>query len=279
MTSAAHPRGRIFALFSCKGGVGTTFLTTQLGCLLALRWQLKVLVIDGVHPFGDATLMLSQSEPKATLGDLLRHPERFDEELLESVLLWPQPRLGLLAAPDNPLQDTVLPPEGWLAVLETARTHFDCILVDCGRALDLRMMALLRIADRLLPVLQTTLPMIRDGRRLLTALIAQGIDPLCILPILNRVTAASEPRPKTMDRALGAHIMHQIPEDTLLVRDCIEGGHALWHRAPFHPISQSLIILARTLVPAPEPELMGSKPRGLLHRWWKKQWRWNPQHQ
>ncbi len=82
MTSPSHPRGHILALFSCKGGVGTTFLTTQLGCLLALRWQLKVLIIDGVHPFGDAALMLAQNEPQATLGDLLRHPERFDQALL-----------------------------------------------------------------------------------------------------------------------------------------------------------------------------------------------------
>jgi pilus assembly protein CpaE len=276
MTTNPHSRGRILALFSCKGGVGTTFLTTQLGCFLALRWQLKVLVIDGVHPFGDAALMLSQNEPKATLSDLLQHPERFDETLLESALLWPQPRLGVLAAPNNPLQDTTSPSDGWLAILEAARAHFDCILVDCGRAMDSRMLALLCAADRLLPVLQTTLPMIRDGRRLLSALVAQGVDPQRILPILNRVTAASEPQPKTLDRALGAHIVHQIPEDALLVRDCIEGGHALWHRAPFHPISQSLITLARTLIPAPEP--IGSKPRGLLQRWWKKQWRWNPQH-
>ncbi len=90
MTPASRPRGRILVFFSCKGGVGITFLTTQLGCLLALRWQLKVLVIDGVHPFGDAALMLSPNEPKATLGDLLHRPERFDEALLESALLWPQ---------------------------------------------------------------------------------------------------------------------------------------------------------------------------------------------
>ncbi len=276
MTPASHPRGRILVLFSCKGGVGTTFLTTQLGCLLALRWQLKVLVIDGVHPFGDAALMLSPSEPKATLGDLLHHPERFDEALLESALLWPQPRLGVLAATEHPLLDGTLPRDGWPAILEAARSRFDCVLVDGGRAMDARMMALLRVADCLLPVLQTTLPMVRDGRRLLSALIAQGIDPLRILPILNRVNALDEPHPKTLDRALGTHIVHHIPEDAALVRECITGGYVLWYQAPFHPISQSLIALARTLIPAPEP--MGNPPRGLLQRWWKKQWRWNPQH-
>jgi len=276
MTSPSHSRGNILALFSCKGGVGTTFLTTQLGCLLALRWQLKVLIIDGVHPFGDAALMLSQNEPRATLGDLLRHPERFDQALLESALLWPQPQLGVLAAPDHPLQDSPMPPEGWLTILEAARTHFDCILVDCGRAVDARMMALLRTADRLLPVLQTTLPMIRDGRRLLSALIEQGIDPLRILPVLNRASAANVTQPQTLERALGTRIVHQIPEDAALVSDCIQGGHALWSRAPFHPISHSLINLARTLIPAPEPS--GAPPRTLLQRWWKKQWRWNPQH-
>ncbi|MHB8352839.1 MAG: AAA family ATPase [Burkholderiales bacterium] len=276
MSSPSPARGNFLALLSCKGGVGTTFLTTQLGCLLALRWQLKVLIIDSVHPFGDAALMLSHKEPPATLSDLLRHPERCDQALLESALLWPQPRLGMLAAPDKPLQDDLLSPEKWLAILEAARAHFDFILVDCGRTVDARMMTLLRTADRLLPVLQTTLPMIRDGRRLLSALIERGIDPLHILPVLNRVSTTSMPQPKTLDRALGTHIVHRIPEDPALVGDCIQSGQALWIRAPFHPISQSLITLARTLVPAPEPT--GTLSRGLLHRWWKKQWRWNPQH-
>ena len=276
MPSSAHHRSHILALFSCKGGVGTTFLTTQLGHLLALRWQLKVLIIDGVHPFGDAALMLSQQEPQATLGDLLRHPERFDQALLESALLWPHPQLGVLAAPNHPLQDRPMPPEGWLAILDAARTHFDCILVDCGRTVDARMMALLRSADRLLPVLQPTLPMIRDGRRLLSALIEQGIAPLNILPVLNRVNTSRVPQPTTMDRALGTHIVHRIPEDATLVSDCIQSGLALWSQAPFHPISQSLITLARALVTTPEPS--DATPRGLLQRWWKKQWRWNPQH-
>ncbi len=276
MSASSPSRGNILALFSCKGGVGTTFLTTQLGCLLALRWQLKVLIIDGVRPFGDAALMLSQNEPQATLDDLLRYPERFDEALLESALLRPQPHLGVLAAPSHPLQDSSLSPEGWLTILEAARAHFDCVLVDCGRAVDARMMTLLHTADHLLPVLQTTLPMIRDGRRLLSALIGQGIDPLTILPVLNRVNATSVPQATALERALGTRIVHRIPEDTALVSDCIQQGHALWRRAPFHPISQSLINLARTLVPAPEPS--GMPPRDLLQRWWKKQWRWNPQH-
>ncbi len=169
-----------------------------------------------------------------------------------------------------------MPLEGWLSILEAARTHFDCILVDCGRAGNPRMMTLLRAADRLLPVLQSTLPMIRDGRRLLSALIEQGADPLHILPVLNRVSPASVPQPEALDRALGTRIAHRIPEDVALVSDCIQSGHALWNRAPCHPSSQSLITLARTLIPAPDPT--GSASRGLLQRWWKKQWRWNPQH-
>ncbi len=272
----SRPRGSVLALFSCKGGVGTTFLTTQLGSLLALRWQLKVLIIDGVHPFGDAALMLSQNEPQATLGDLLARPERFDHTLLESALLWPQPRLGVLAATENPLQDLAMRPDWLQSLLEIARERFDCILFDCGRTVDPQVMPILHAADRLLPVLQTTLSMIRDGRRLLSTLIAQGVDPAFILPILNRVTPENTPQPKTLERALGTHILHRIPEGHSLVNDCIQGGHPVWIRAPFHPVTQSLVILARALILAPEPRRDISQ--NLLQRWWKKQWRWNPQH-
>ncbi len=276
MTPPSRPGGCVLALFSCKGGVGTTFLTTQLGSLLALRWQLKVLIIDGVHPFGDAALMLSQDEPRATLGDLLAHPERFDDTLLESSLLWPHPQLGVLAAAENPLQNLEMNPDWLQSLLKIARERFDCILFDCGRAVDPRITPILHAADRLLPVLQTSLSMIRDGRRLLSALISLGINPAFMLPVLNRATPENTPQPKTLERALGARIRHRIPEDACLVNDCIQGGYPVWTRAPFHPLTQSLVILARALILAPEPCRVAS--RNLLQRWWKKQWRWNPQH-
>lgn len=259
--------GRLFALLSCKGGVGTTQLTVQLGRLLAQRWQLRVLIMDWVQPFGDVALQLSTEDPHTHLGDLLRAPERLDPTLLEAALLRPLPRLAVLAAPGTPSQS--LPPRSQASVVQhlvaLARERFDCILCDCGRQLDPWQLLLFQEADRLLPVFQPTLPTIRDARRLLVTLLETGIGHERVLPVLNRVGLRQQVPVEFLEQALGTRLPHRLPEHP---------GFALPFPAqPFQPWQRGLYTLAALLARRQEPQ---HTPTGLLQRWWRKQWRWNP---
>jgi pilus assembly protein CpaE len=263
---------RVFAFLSCKGGVGTTFLTTQLGSILAMRQNLKVLIVDLAHPFGDAALMLSQSPPPATLSDLIRQPDRLDEALLQSALVFPQPRLGILAAADNPTAWTQVEPHAIRALMEVARQCFDCILLDCGRGLDDVRLAALDSTDKLLPVLQSTMPMLRDGRRLLTALAELGFRAHQVMPLINRRGHALLPSTALLPTALSMSQAHSIPDDGAFVQACIDTGLPAVARSPHHPITRSLIHLAERLVHEPGADLPPSS--GIVSHWLRKQWRW-----
>ena len=261
----AATQGRIFALLGCKGGVGTTQLTVQLGRLLAHHWQLNVLIVDWVHPFGDAALLLSGEDPVSHLGDLLREPERLDATLLEAALMRPLPHLAVLAATETPLRAPSQQAAAVQRLLALARSRFDCVLCDCGRQLDPVRLMRLHESDRLLPVFQPTLSTIRDARRLLVALLDSGVLPEQVLPVLNRMGRHQQVPAELLEQVLGTRLPHRLPEHP--------GCSLPLPERPSQPWQRSLLALAAALARRPEQHAARS---GLLQRWWRKQWRWNP---
>ena len=264
MNTPTPQPGRVFAFFSCKGGVGTTLLTVTLGYLLAQQWQRRVLVVDWVRPYGDAALWLTSEEPRSGLQELLSQPERLDPTLLRSALLMPQSRLAVLPAAQD--GSATIPTGAAEHLLALARHQFDCILCDCGRVQDTLILEVLRCADRLLPLLQPTLPMMRDARRLLATLREAGIAHDRMVPLVNRGPAAPHILQQDMlEQALGSRIRHRLPDAARLARLLHSRAQAEWPKALLH--------LANALArPQPRQDPMP----GLLQRWWRKQWRWNP---
>lgn len=257
-------------LFSCKGGVGTTFLTAQLGYVLAQAGHRQVLLMDCVYPYGDLSVMLGDSTPTGSLSDLLRKPGRMDEHLLQSVLGKPYPGVNVLSG----CSLTGLPREdlqrGLWHVFELARTRFDLIVLDCGRQPEPASLSLVHAADYLIPVLRPTLPMLRDARQLLIALRSQGISREQIFPVLTGHRWSSVALVQALEQALGCPLVHRIPEYSDLVRGSIMTGVPVPHLFPGHRLSQSIFRLGQAL--------MGELPRGDRGRgsFWQRWWRSRP---
>ena len=87
-------RGRVVAVFSSKGGCGTSFIATNLAAAL----DAPSVLVDLNLQAGDLSLFLGL-EPKFSIADLIENRERVDDSLLNSYLTPHSPRLSLLAAP------------------------------------------------------------------------------------------------------------------------------------------------------------------------------------
>jgi pilus assembly protein CpaE len=87
------------ALLPCKGGSGATFLTTNLGWMLARRHS--VLLIDLNLQFGDTLAYLHEAKPASTLADVARDIHRLDASFLTASTVKVTPHLHVLAAPEN----------------------------------------------------------------------------------------------------------------------------------------------------------------------------------
>lgn len=235
--------GQILAFISCKGGSGATFLATNLGYALG-QANKRTIVIDLNLQFGDASLFVSGDKPAMSLGDIARQIHRLDASLLASSLLNVGPNCGVLAAPDDPTQATDVRPEHIDTVLRLARQQYDFIILDVGRSLEAVSIKALDMADIIFPVLQLTLPFIRDGKRLLNLFRSLDYPRDKIKLILNRHEKATDIRLEDLEQTMGMKVFRAIPNSYDAVAASVNQGVPIIKLSRGNPVSKSLLDLA-----------------------------------
>jgi pilus assembly protein CpaE len=170
-----------------------------------------VALFDFNLQFGDALMFLSDQKPAATLSDVARGIHRLDAAFLASSMVSAGPNLSVLASPDDPAHGMEVKPEHIDAVLQLARNHYDLIVLDVGRTLDAQTIKALDHADTIFAVLQTTLPFIRDGKRLLDVFRTLDYPKSKVGLIVNRYEKGSDIDIGDLEQSLGAKVLRTIP--------------------------------------------------------------------
>ena len=249
--------GKVLAFISCKGGSGATFISTNFGYALATLADKKVLLIDLHGQFGDATLYVSDQRAAMTLSDVCSQIARIDGPFLESCLVHVTAGFGILAAADDPAHAIELKPEHMDAILRVARQHYDYIVLDVGRQIDAISLRALDSADAIYPILQLGLPDIRDGRRLLDIFRSLGYPIENTRLIVNRYEKGGKLRLQDLQSALGADILHTIPNDYVAVTDSVNQGVPVLRLSRSSAVSRSLAELVETITARRVPENKG----------------------
>jgi pilus assembly protein CpaE len=249
--------GRVIAFISCKGGSGATFISTNFGYALATVADKKVLLIDLHGQFGDATLYVSDQKPAMTLSDVCGQIARIDGAFLESCLVHVTPGFGVLAAADDPNHAIDLKPEHMDTILRVARQHYDYVVLDVGRQIDAISLRALDNADAIYPVLQLALPDIRDGRRLLDIFRSLGYPVENTRLIVNRYEKGGRLRLQDLQHALGAEVMHTVPNDYVAATDSVNQGVPVLQQSRSSAVARSLAELVELVTARRFPESKG----------------------
>lgn len=248
LDSRSQANGKVLAFVSCKGGSGATFIATNLGYALATLEKKRVALIDLNLQFGDASLFVSDQKPVATLSDVAQQIHRLDPSFLASSMLNVAPNYGVLAAPEDPAHANDVKPEHVDAILKLARRQYDFILLDVGRSLDAVSIRALDQADMIFPILQTTLPYIRDGKRLLGVFRSLDYRKDKIHLIVNRHEKSGEIRLHDLETAYGTGVFRTIPNHYEAAAASVNQGVPILKLARSSPISKSLLEFAQSLV-------------------------------
>ncbi|MTV41575.1 AAA family ATPase [Duganella radicis] len=232
--------GKVLAFISCKGGSGATFLSTNFGYALAALADRKVLLIDLHGQFGDATLYVSDQKPAMTLSDICAQISRMDGAFLDSCLVHVASNFGVLAAADDPNGAVDMKPEHMDTILHVARQHYDFVVLDVGRQIDAISLRALDQADTIYPVLQLALPDIRDGRRLLDIFRSLGYPNERTRLIVNRYEKGGKLRLMDLEQALGADVVHTVPNDYLSATDSVNQGIPVLQLSRSSAVARSL---------------------------------------
>jgi pilus assembly protein CpaE len=235
--------GQILAFISCKGGSGATFLATNLGYALG-QANKRTIVIDLNLQFGDASLFVSGDKPAMNLGDIARQINRLDASLLASSLLNVGTNCGVLAAPDDPTHSIDVRPEHIDTILRLARQQYDFIILDVGRSLEAVSIKALDMADTIFPVLQLTLPFIRDGKRLLNLFRSLDYPRDKIKLILNRHEKSADIQLEDLEQTMGMKVFRTIPNSYEAVAASVNQGVPIIKLSRNNPVSKSLLDMA-----------------------------------
>ncbi|MFX4287859.1 AAA family ATPase [Janibacter sp. G349] len=206
-------RGKVVTVFSAKGGVGKTTVSTNLAAHLASSGA-RTLLVDLDLMFGDVAISL-QLIPSGTVTDLVAMRGHLDQAGLESVVVRHEPTgLDIIAPSSDPGDAERIPADVVLELLRTARAHYDYVLVDTPPAFTEHVLTALDVSD--LAVLITTLdiPAVKNLRVAMNTLDTLGGSKDNRVVVLNRsglkVGLDSDEVETALKQAIAVSIPHSL---------------------------------------------------------------------
>lgn len=258
----------IIAICGAAGGVGTTSLAVNLGCVLAKEATNSVVLIDLDLSLGDADVFLD-TIPDYTLVDVAQNVTRLDFTLLKRSLTKHSSGLFLLPRPVQLEDAKLITPEDLQRVIGLLKATFTHLVIDLSKSYSPLDMVALEMANHALLVTQLDLPCLRNVVRLMMSF--GEIDGLKdkIKVVVNRLGLDNgQISLKKAKETIGRDIFWQLPNEYRTMVEVRNNGVPLIEQAPKAPITQSVVQLAESLGGEPkEAEESGSskteKPRWL----------------
>ncbi|SDW05799.1 AAA family ATPase [Nitrosomonas communis] len=231
---------KIVAFIPCKGGSGATFLASNIAYNLASEENKRVILLDLNLQFGDACLFIHEATSTTNITDVTRQIQRLDGSFLSSSSIQVLPNFDMLPAPDEPEKAAEIKPEHIKPLIEVAKKHYDFVILDLGRLFDAISIQCLDQADLIFPILQQTLPFIRDAKRVLSTFNSLGYSPEKIRLILNRYGKKDDITLDDVASTLQQEIYKVIPNDYKVVAESVNQGIPVSKLARRSAVAKSL---------------------------------------
>ncbi len=245
---------QVLSFISAKSGAGTTFLATNLAYMLAVEQNRKVALLDLNRQFGDALMFLSDQTPATTLTDVARNIQRLDAAFLGASMTQAGPGLDVLAAPNNPVEGMEVRPEHIDRIVGLAREQYDFVVLDVGCNFDAQTIKALDQADVIYAVLQVSLPVIRDARRLLDVFHTLDYPSGKVHPVVNRYAKGGDIQLSDLEKSLGMKLARVVPNHYDAVTASINQGVPIGLLSKASPVAKALNQWSASLVQAEKQE-------------------------
>ena len=215
---------RTVALYSPKGGVGTTTIATNIAVTAARKRPDRVVLIDFALQFGGVATHLNL-RPRQSIADLVRDEAALREpELLRGYAARHDSGLHVLAAPTAPEAAESVHPQHIQRILATALEAYDLVVIDAGSALDERVMTVLEAADSVILPVYAEIAALKAMHALLDYLNETGSIGLKSMFVLNNPFAREILKLRDVESALGSKVAFELPYDPFLYLKAVNEG-------------------------------------------------------
>jgi pilus assembly protein CpaE len=242
------PKPKMIAFLGCKGGLGATFLASNLAYLLSREHQGQTLLMDLDLQYAQMVYFFDV-KTRHSLSEAVAHLDELDHSFLQNLLYPYNKFLFLLPAPARLEEAETVTPDNLGKVLSYLKNMptFSWILLDAGHRMDEITLKVLEHSDSLVLVTAPSVPALANARKWLELLQILEIK----LPMEIWLNAWDQAADLTLAEAanyLGMEVRGTIPFDPAAVNRSINHGHPLAETTPRHPVCQAIRSLGTGIV-------------------------------
>jgi pilus assembly protein CpaE len=245
-------QGQIIAVFSPKGGVGTSAVAANLAVALRQHTNKKVALVDGNLIFGDQSVILNLVSNK-TIIDLANRVDDMDADLLNDVMATHNSQIKVLLAPPDPQRGELVTSDHLRAILELLRREFDFVVVDTPSSFSDPAMAILDMATRIVTLMTLEMTTIRNIKLFLELADLLEYAPEKIMLVLNKADNRLGIRVSNVEENIQRKVVTQLSNAAQDVTVSINQGVPLVIGKPTHQTAKDIIALARELSTVAKP--------------------------
>jgi len=238
-----EPNALVIAVYSPKGGVGTSAIAANLAVALHQE-QGDVVLVDSVFQAGDIQVHLN-TRPTRTVSDLV-HEGDLEVDLLTDILLPHESGIKLLLAPSQPQFADFITVPMVTSIIDQLKKQFKIIVIDTETQLTDRTLTVLEAADYTLLVIVPELPAIKSAKLYLEIVEQLDFDPKHIMVAVNRANMPGGVRPDQIEKVLKIQGTYLIPYD-LKMRAALNRGAAICQQDSHAPSAQAITNMARDM--------------------------------
>ena len=239
-------RGQLITVFGTKGGIGKTFISTNLAVALAHHDGGRVALIDLDLDFGNAALALNII-PQFTIADVVNEVANLDQDLMESYLIPHSSGIRLLAANAEPQMTEFVSAEHVEMILSLLQNAFDYVVVDMPARFYDPVEPAIQNADMLIMATTPEVVTLRNIKSCLNTLGALKFPANKIKVVLNKADSRSDIKLKDVEATLNAKIYASLEADYRLVTSSMNQGIPVVTMAPRSKISRGFKDLVKVI--------------------------------
>ena len=254
------------AVFSPKGGVGTTTIAANVALAAARGRPERVVIIDLALPFGSVATHMNVT-PSQTVADVVRDETALNEpEILRSYASRHESGLHVLAASPSPEMDGFVEPRQITQLISTAAAAYDAVVIDSGSSLDERTMAILDRVDSIVVPLYPEIAALKSIHAMLDYLTEAGSIPAKMTFVVNNTFAREILRIRDVESALATRVAADLPYDPFVYLKAVNEGIPVVQGAPRSAAADGLTKLSSLVFGESGPtDSNGATPKkGLL---------------
>lgn len=263
---SAEGLGRVFTIFSPKGGVGKSVITANLAVEVYKRTHKRVLVVDLDLQFGDIALILNVA-PRSTIAHLAElAPDQLEPDLIEEHISDSASGVRVLAAPLKPEYAEIVTPQVVSDVLKVIKNLYDYVFIDTVPSFGNEVLAAMDVSDDIFLIVAPDFLTLKNITLGLAVMETLNYPSEHIHLILNRAQSMSSVKVRDVEKGLQRKILAEIPSDGEIVVGSINRGQPLVLSHASSPVAKAIGEIADSIVTENEDEEVkeGKGSRGIL---------------